>query len=241
MLQTTRGIVFHHFKYSDSSVIAKIYTEQFGLQSYMVKGVRSKKSKGKAGALQPLSLVEVVAYMKSGKQLHTVRELRLSQPYTSIPFDMLKSTMAIFITEVLYKTIREEEGNQPLFDYLHNSLQIFDLEEDCLNFHLYFLLHLTKYLGFFPQEVDSAECNFFNLEEGVFCREKPLHSNVLASQECEDFRTLLGTNFDGLNTLSISNNGRREVLNGIITYFRLHLEGMKDVKSHQVLEAVLND
>ena len=173
--------------------------------------------------------------------MHTVRELRLSHPYSTIPFDMMKSTMAIFLTEVLYKTIREEEGNQALFDFLHNALQIFDLEEECLNFHLYFLIHLTKFLGFFPEDGANSGYEFFDLQEGVFCKEKPLHSNVLAYQDCESFRSLLGTKFDGLNTLSISNNGRRALLNGIITYFRLHLDGMKDVKSHQVLEAVLND
>jgi DNA repair protein RecO (recombination protein O) len=241
MLQTTRGIVFHHLKYSDTSVIAKIYTEESGLQSYIVKGVRSRKSRGKMGTLQPLSLVELVAYQKKSGGLHHMKEIRLSHPFTSIPFDILKSTMVLFLTEVLYKTIKEESANPPLFNYLSSAIQVLDLEEECVNFHLYFLTHLTKFLGFYPQECTLDNPQFFDLEEAVFTLEKPLHSNILGPQECKGFRAILGTNFDGIKRLQIGNSTRRELLNGIISYFRLHLEGMKDINAHEVLETVLND
>lgn len=239
MLQTCQGIVLHQLKYSDSSVIAKIYTLERGLQSYMVKGVRSKKGRHKAVALQPLSLVEVVANYKPGNQLQTLREIRLSKPFSTIPFDEIKRTMALFLTEILYKTIREEEGNPDLYTFLSTSIEVLDAEDQCNNFHLWFLMRLTQYLGFSPISDEQEEVQFFDLREGAFGQHKPLHDDFLEGPSCLLFQRILGTKFAVISELEVSNVQRREILQKIILYFRLHLEGMQEIKSHQVLETVL--
>ena len=121
MLSSTKGIVIHHFKYSEKSVIAKIYTKKYGLQSYILNGVRNKKSKNKAAYLQPLSLVEIDANHKDNKGLQRVKTIEFEIPFNSIPFEIGKSSIAFFIAEILYKSIKEEEANIPLFEFLHKK------------------------------------------------------------------------------------------------------------------------
>ncbi|PIZ05346.1 MAG: DNA repair protein RecO, partial [Flavobacteriales bacterium CG_4_10_14_0_8_um_filter_32_5] len=127
MLHTTKGIVIHQFKYGEKSVIAKIYTEKFGLQSYIINGVRSKKSTNKFAYLQPLSLVEINAYHKENKGLQHLKSIKLDIPFQYIPFDVYKGSIAFFVAEVIYKTIKEEEANSELFDFLYNSVQVLDV------------------------------------------------------------------------------------------------------------------
>ena len=143
MYHTTRGIVLHCIKYSETSVIAKIYTEKLGLQSYMVKGVRAAKSKSKAAMLQPLTLLEMEVSHRENKGLQYIKEFRRAFIYQSIPFDTLKSTISFFLLEVISKTIREHEPNDELFEFLYESLCALDRAEK-LNpdFHLVFLLRL---------------------------------------------------------------------------------------------------
>ncbi|MBE9480196.1 MAG: DNA repair protein RecO, partial [Bacteroidetes bacterium] len=144
MLFKTRGIVFHQIKYSESSVIAKIYTELFGIQSYLIKGVRNKKSKIKSALLQHLSIVDLVVYHKEKSNIQYIKEIRSEYQFTSIPFDIRKSSIAVFINEILYKSIHEEEANQNLFDYLLNSIKLLDMiTKRFVDFHLLFTIGLT--------------------------------------------------------------------------------------------------
>src|SRR3990172_7140574 len=122
MIYKTRGIVLHHIKYSETSVIAKIYTELFGLQSYLINGVRSQKAKVKANLLQPLSLVDMIVYHKEKKGLQRIRDVSGNPPLSSIPYDFPKSSVALFIAEILYKSIREEEANTNMFEFIFHSI-----------------------------------------------------------------------------------------------------------------------
>src|SRR4051812_33656990 len=132
MLHKTRGIVFHVTPYAESSVVAKIYTEQLGLQSYLVNGVRSKKAKIKSGLLQPLSLLDMVVYHKDRGGLQRIKELRQATggQFSTIPFDVVKSSVVIFINEVLYKSVKEEEANPQLFDFIFHALQLLDIRTE---------------------------------------------------------------------------------------------------------------
>ncbi len=239
MLHTTRGIVLHHIKYSETSVIAKVYTETFGLQSYILKGVRRKGSKNKSALLQPLSLIELVAYHKEKGGVQNVKEIRLHKPFISIPYEITKSSIALFINEILYKVIREEGSNKELFEFLFNAIQLLDLEEHCVNFHLHFLTHLSKYLGFFPHNAGIQNPLYFDLEEGTFTNLHPLHQHFIEGEENKAFQTILGTNFDGINRLKFSHQMRKSLLNHLVLYYRLHLEGVNEINAHQVLETVL--
>jgi DNA repair protein RecO (recombination protein O) len=157
MLHKTRGIVFHVTEYSESSVVAKIYTELFGLQSYLINSARKKSPKIKPASLQPLSLIDLMVYHKERSGLQRLAEARTQPALKSIPFDIRKSSIVLFINEVLLKSVKEEESNRALFDFIFSSVELLDLQDEVQSdFHLVFLLQLTKYLGFYPQDNFSA-------------------------------------------------------------------------------------
>lgn len=266
MISKTRGIVLHRIKYSESSIIAKIYTEQSGLCSFLVQGARKKTSAVKANLLQPLSLIELVAYHKESTGLQKMKEMKNDHPLTSIQSNFAKTSIALFLSEILLRSIREESPNKPLFSFLHNSLVILDELENPANFHLLFLIKLTKFLGFFPHDFfpnpgsfigephfayqavanghshDPKENTlFFNLSEGVFEKEKPCHPHFLDHDSATILRQLISMDFDALKFFSVDRRNRKILLEKIIDYYRLHLTGFQEIKSHQVLETVLRD
>ena len=241
MLQSTKGIIFHTLPYSDNRVIAKIYTEEFGLRSYIVTVSRSKKGKIKNSLLQPLTQVDVVADYRENKTLHSIRELSVRIPYQHLHEDIVKTSLALFVAEVLYKSVREEESNPPLFSFLSNSLLILDLQQEGVaNFHLVFLLQLTKYLGFFPQENNAGPNSVFDLRDGVFRPTFKDHPLFMDAPESRLLEQLLPLNFGNMSTLPLSGEARRILVKHLLRYFELHLDTVHDVKSHHVLEAVLN-
>ena len=241
MLETTRGIVFHHVRYSDSSIIAKIYTEQFGLQSYLVRGLRNRRSDTKRALFQHLNLLEMVVSHRGNKELQQLKELHISYPFNSIPFDIRKSAIALFLNEVLYQVIREEEPNPALFEFLFRSITILDhLDSNIASFHLTFLLQLSRFLGFFPKNNYSGSESFFDLIEGRF-------TNLIGPEDLiagEPFSGYLSalTNFQGNYQfgLQISQTHRPELLKIILNYYKHHVPGIREFKSHTVLHEVLH-
>ena len=241
MLYKTRGIVIHNIKYSETSVIVKIYTELFGLKSYILRGVRKKRSKIKSNILQPLTLVELDVYNKEKSDIQQLREIRNIHQFESLPFVIQKSSITLFIAELLYKSIREEEKNQNLFEFVFNSIKFLDASEDRItDFHLLFSLQLTRYLGFFPQGKYSSQKTFFDLEEGMFIANPPRHPYFLENPLSEKFYQLLVSPYENLDILKISNESRKQILDKIIQYYKLQLPGIKDIKSHLVLAEVLS-
>ncbi len=243
MLSSTKGIVIHHFKYSEKSVIAKVYTEKYGLQSYILNGVRNKKSKNKAAYLQPLSLVEIDANHKDNKGLQRVKVIELETPFNSIPFDIGKSSIAFFIAEILYKCIKEEEANIPLFQFLHKAIQVLDLSGNGYsNFHIIFLVNLCKHLGFYPQVSNISDINssYFDLQEGFFTTLLPHHKAFVDPPISTLLYQTLGTNFDAMETLEITHKQRKILLSTILNYYSLHLSNFDNLKTLEILEEVLN-
>jgi DNA repair protein RecO (recombination protein O) len=239
MLHKTRGIVFQVTDFGETSVVAKIYTELFGLQGFLVNSVRKKNAKVKQHVLHPLSLVDLVVYHKERKGLHRVAEVRSSPALQNIPFNIIKNSVTLFLDEVLCKSIREEEPNQQLFDFLFHSIQLLDVQSPVNNdFHLCFLVQLTKYLGFFPAENFSGEEKFFNLREGVFQDEPPGHMNYMDAGLSEIFSLLLQSSLDFSSRLSAPVAQKRKLMEKLLEYYRLHLTGFTEVKSLKVLEEV---
>lgn len=239
MLHKTRGIVFNTFKYSDNSLIAKIYTEEFGLQSYLLNAVHRQRSAAKMGVLQPLTLVDCVVYRKEKKQLQRVREIKCGHPYVTIPAEITKSSILIFLNEILYKCIREEEKNTELFGFIHAALQVLDLKAgNCSNFHLLFLVQLTKYLGFYPNGKFSVQTKIFDLQSGGFRRQEPAHPFFLNEKLSKKLDELLNSSFDKLETFSITAAQRKTLLEGLIGYYELHLSSIQEIRSHKVLEEI---
>lgn len=240
MLHRTDGIILHTVNYSESSVIAKIYTREFGLQSYLISGVRGKKSKHRSALLQPLSLVDIIVSNSGKTGLNRITEISLLHPYSDIPYDVIKSSIAIFLNEVLYKVLKEEQGDTDLFEFIKNALLFLDLrQESCAAFHIYFMLQLSAYLGFAPQGESDEQHPLFDLVEGRFSSTVPSHSRYLHQQSSRLFCELIKARFEDFHAIPMTRVQRKELLNAIILYYQLHIPGFGDLKSLQVLEEVV--
>lgn len=241
MLHKTRGIVLHHIKYAETSVIVTIYTESFGRQSYIINGVHSKKAKIKANILQPLFLLNMEVYYKPKNDLQRVKEVYNDFVFSSLPYDIRKSTLAIFIAEILYKVIQEHEPNNELFNYLYNSIQVLELKENGIsNFHLYFLLHLTKHLGFFPNNNYNEQNCYFDIKQGRFVQIKPISNQGLDPESSRYLYQLLKFSENQHEDLKIPYNIRLNLLEHIVEYFILHNEGIHSIKSLSILKEVFH-
>ena len=239
MLHKTRGIVFQVTDFGESSVVAKIYTELFGLQGFLINSVRKKNAKVKQNMLHPLALVDLVVYHKERKGLHRIAEVRSNPVMQNIPFNMVKNSIILFLDEVLCKAIREEEPNQQLFDFIFHSVQLLDVQSPVNNdFHLCFLIQLTKYLGIYPTENFSAEEKIFNLREGIFQADLPSHMNYMDVLLSGIFYTLLQSSMNFSAPLSAPVHQKRMLIEKILDYYRLHLTNFSEIKSLRILEEV---
>lgn len=240
MLITVRGLVLHHFDYGDSSIIAHVYTDLYGRISVMISGIKGRKSKFSMNMVQALSLVEMEIYYRQNRDIHRVREMSNYIQYHTIPFDIVKSTQAMFIAEVLYKALREEEANRRLYDFFENALQVFDLQErNISNFHMVFLVRLSKYLGFFPQDNYSAGNCLFDLRNGHFTAAPVMHPDFISQALSERLHVLLGVNMKEAETLEMGYDMRVGLISAIIDYFSLHINDFGRVRSLEVLKEVL--
>ncbi|CAN5349789.1 DNA repair protein RecO [soil metagenome] len=240
MLTNTRGIVFHTVPYSDSRIICKMYTEHSGVESFILTISRSKKAKIKNNLLQPLTQLDLVVDYRGKGGLQSVRELSCSTPYQHLQEDIIKTSIALFLAEVLYKSVKEEEANEQLYSFIANSLHILDLQEEGVaNFHLVFLLQLTKFLGFYPQPNFAGEKSIFDLRDGVFRDKFPDHLHYLDAPEARMLERLCGLTYSNMEFFPLSGEMRRIMVKHILRYYDLHLHNMHEVKSHEVLEVVL--
>lgn len=239
MIVKTRGIVLSTLRYSDSSVIVRIYTEIAGLRSFMVRTGKGKSALMKMSMLQPLGLVELSFDRDEKKSLHSPRSLERDGILKGIPFDTVKTCIALFMAEVVGRSIAEEETNTRVFAFLHRSVMMLDEETDPVkNFHLKFMIEFSGHLGFFPHE-RNHDAAFFDLLEGEFVNHEPLHPHYLQGSCVAIFERLIDTPFSEHHAVRIGNDNRRLLLQGLVDYYRLHLHGMKEIQSHKVLEEVL--
>ncbi|PST84130.1 DNA repair protein RecO [Pedobacter yulinensis] len=241
MLHKLKGIVLKTTDYSESSVVVQIFTDLFGTQSYLINGVKKPRAKISLNMLQPLHLLDLVAYHKASNQVQRVAELRTSPVFTSIPYDLVKRTIVIFLNEVLYKSIRGQDADQNLFDFIHHALCWLDGSggQD-QNFHLSFLLKLTGFLGFGPGGTGRGDHLYFDLQEGAFGSALPSHPYFLDEEDADLFLKLFRAKFDSLHELSISTTRRRAILGKILIYYQLHVAAFGEVKSHKILEEILS-
>ncbi len=240
MLLKTRGIVLKAIKYSETSVIIDIYTEAKGLQSYIVSGVRSKKPKAVAGYLQVTSLVDMVVYFQENvKKLFRTKEIKAAYNYTSLPFDVKKGTVGIFIAEVIKKTIFESEGNPAMFRFFFDTYVFIDrTKQPVTNVHLYFLVAYTHYMGFYPQMDIRKEYRFFDMVNGIFLREKPNHLYFFDEKMTNILRQLLSIEMRDCHLVTITGKERNTFLDKMLSYYNYHIDSFAGIKSHEILRTV---
>ncbi|GAB3763368.1 DNA repair protein RecO [Spirosoma pomorum] len=229
MLQKTRGIALSYIRYRETSIIARVYTEEFGLQSYIVNGVRSAKSKNNRIAFfQPLTLLDMVVYYKNDRDLHRLSEVKTLYPFQSLPFEVAKSTIGMFITEMLNKVLKEEAGSPILFRFLVDSILFLEYAQSNFeNFHLAFLLKLSFFLGFGP--------------EGAREFEDQLRENSYAFLPDDEMETALNIMVrQPLGTpILLTRSARNELLDALVAYYQIHVDSVGEVKSLPVLREVL--
>jgi DNA repair protein RecO (recombination protein O) len=221
MIHKTRGIVFRFTKYGETSVIVTIFTELFGLQSYIVNGIRSKSAKNKIALYQPLTLLNLVVYHRENSNIERIKEVSCFHPYHSLTADVKKSTVAIFISELINKTVKEESHAKAMFEFICDSLITIDgLKTGFENAHLIFMIKLSRYLGFGPQFVNE------------------LLAARIADEETEKaLAILIRADYDQM--IHLNNHQRRNVLDVLLKFYSDHIESLGEIRSVQVLREVL--
>ncbi len=230
MLYKTKGIALSYIRFKESSIIAKIYTESFGIQSYIVNGVRNAKSKGNKIALfQPLTLLDLVVYHKGKNDaVHRISEIKCTTPFHSIPFEMSKSAIALFLTEILSKTLKEEEKNEELFQFLENSISDLDhLVSNFENFHLQFLGHYAAFLGFGIESVSDLESELKQNNYPYLMN--PADSKIMSE--------ILSNAAYG--NIKMERSTRAAMLDKFLFFYKIHIEGLGEIKSLDVLKVVM--
>ncbi|HSI70374.1 MAG TPA: DNA repair protein RecO [Gillisia sp.] len=239
MIINTRAIVISAIKYSEADLVVKCFTQTSGLKSYLLRGVlKSRKGKFKASMFQPLTQLELVAKHKDKGSLEYLQDARVLLHYQSLHTNVVKSTMVLFLSEVLRNAIQEEEQNEPLYFYLEEAFKFLDNTDNISNFHLLFLLRLTRYLGFYPDDsLEEGTC--FNLLDGIF-------QDIKTNEYCIDgpnfllLKQLLGTNFDDLHNIKLTKSARANFLTMLLAYYRLHIESFKNPQSLTVLNEIFH-
>lgn len=235
MLVKTKALVLSTLKYQEKSLIVKCFTYSDGLKSYFVPNAYSgKKSNQKIAYFQPLTLLEIEAVHKNKGTLEHFREIKLYATYQTIPMDVVKSTIVIFLSEILHHSIREEEKNTPLFTLIESALLWLDAHDDIANFHLILLLEVSKYLGFYP-EMGNSTAPFFELIEGVFVPFQGV--SCLSEYETVLWRKLMEQKMDKPGKVFTASE-RSILLKIIMDFYAIHLEGFKKPKSLEVLREV---
>lgn len=237
MLTKTQAIVLHSLKYGETRLIVDMFTRSQGRQSFIVSIPKSVKGKIKKQLFQPLTLLEIESDLRPKLQLQKLSDVRLASPFSSIPFDPNKLSISLFIAEFLYYALRSEQHNEPLFDYIVNSIQWLDAQTDRFaNFHLVFLMRLSRFLGFYPNLDHYQTGDYFDLRESVFLSTPPVHRDFLHPQEAEKIRLMMRMDFPTMHLFRMSHQERNRLLEVSLIYYRLHLPDFPELKSVSVLQ-----
>ena len=234
MLVATEAIVLHTLKYAEADLIAHCYTLSDGRKSYMLRRIlKSKKGALRPSLFQPLTQLEIIANHKNKGTLESIREAKVLSPYKTLHTDVVKTSVVMFLSEVLKDAIQEEESNEALYHYITNAFNFLDAVDDFANFHIYFLLNLTQYLGFYP-DVSEDNAMYFNLLEGTF-QKNATNSYCEKGAHVVALRQFFGIKFDAVSQIKLNKTTRLEVLHLLIGYYQLHLHGFKKPKSLAIL------
>ena len=243
-VQKTKGIVLRTVKYGETSVIVSIFTEAFGLQSYLVNGVRvsSKKGSGKANLFQPTAILDLVVYHNELKQLQRIKEFKWAHIYSQILSDVKKNAVAVFMIELLAKCVKQPEANAELFQFTEDSFLHLDECEDAVmaNFPLFFSLHLPVFFGFRIDDNYSETNKYLDLQEGSFVPFAPGHPHFLDEKQAFITSQLLKVQQpEELKDIKLNHETRRNLLFAYERFFALHIQDFGTMKTLPVLREIL--
>lgn len=247
MTHKTSGIVLRSVKYGETSLVVTVFTEKFGLQTYMVNGVRTaKKTNNKAALFQPASLLNMVVYHHSQKTMQHIKEYSWSFLYKNILSNVVKNSVALLMVELLQKSLKQPEENPELFYFCEDALQQLDNAQASVtaNFPLFFLLHLSHFFGFRIYDATATQLQsedlYLDLQEGNFVTSPPQHIYILQKEDAIITAELLQTmQPNELAQIKLNQQKRRFLLQKYLDYYALHISDFGQLKSWQVLQEVL--
>jgi len=240
MIESTKALVLHQIRYSDSGIVVQFFTRKYGRLSCLIKGMRKKKSGKQNVFFQPMFLLDVAIYYKNTRELQTIKDFSPYYSPADIYSNIKKSSVAVFLSEVLTSVLREESPNEHLYDFLENSIVYFDsCKKGFANFHLVFLAILSAYLGFEPGRGIIGGKNYFDLLNGRFVPVPPVHGKYVNQEISEILATLFSSSsYETIHEIILTGALRNEVLEILVKYLSLHLPGLKKIKSLEVLKEV---
>jgi DNA repair protein RecO (recombination protein O) len=239
MLEKTKGIILHQVKYTDSGIVAQLYTRKFGRQSFLIKGMRNKKTGKHNIIFQPMFILDVEMYYKASREMQTLKEFSVAYSPYEIHSNINKSCVAIFLGEVLTAVLKEESPHEEMFDFIEESIVYFDgCKNNYANFHIAFLAGLSSFLGFEPSLQVNTDDAFFDLQNGMFVPAPPVHGKYATREISDILAVFFASSYYSANLISLTGILRNEVLETLINYYSLHLTGLKKIKSLEVLKEV---
>jgi len=230
--------VLHHLRYNDKSLICRVFTAEAGLKTFLIRvGTNPKRSV--LPLLQPMNIIEFDSKLKESGAMNTLKDLRLAVHYSEVPFNPIKGAIALFMDEVLYKTIHDDYQNLDLYQLIVRAMLLLDQEQDVRNFPIWFLLELSKEYGFYPQresEVDAV----FDLKNGFFYPKNVPCPQPLSSEASFALLEMLDKEYEEITSLRHPASVRRALLEGLVQYLQLHLENLRNIRSLSILHEVFH-
>ena len=237
MLVKTKAIVLHSFKYGESRMIVDMFTEEAGRLSFIISIPKTSKGRIKKQYFQPMTLLEVECDVRQNVQLQKLKDAHLLTAYTSIPFSPEKLALSLFIAEFLYHALRSEQQDKLLFTYVCDSMQWLDtVEVGFANFHLTFLMRMSRFLGFYPNLDDYVDGCVFDLRTATFSLQVPTHRDFLDSHDSQLIHTLMRMDFPTMHLFQLSHHDRNRITEVLLHYYRLHIPQFPGLKSLGVLQ-----
>ncbi len=249
MTHKTKGIILRSIKYGETSLVVTILTELFGIQTYMINGVRtSKKSSVKASQFQPAAIVELVVYHHEQKNIQRIKESKWAYLYSNVLSDVIKNSVALYMVELLQKCLKQPEANADLYNFCEDALMALDGAGKTVtaNFALYFSLHLPYFFGFKPQAgidgdiIDESAPLYFDLKEGEFMLQAPHHQHFIEGAMAHHTLQLLKVMQPGeLEDFKLNHNIRRKLLLAYQDFYVLHISEFGMMKTLSIMQTVL--
>jgi DNA repair protein RecO (recombination protein O) len=241
MLEKTSGIILNQIKYTDSGIIARLYTRKFGRQSFLIRGMRNRKA-GKNNILfQPLFILDLEISYKASRELQSLKEFSVSFTPYDIYSNIKKSCVAIFLGEVLTSVLREESPHEEMFDFIRDSIIYFEKsKEGFANFHLVFLAGLSSFLGFEPGQRNNDDEIYFDMVNGNFVPLPPVHGHYANAEISNILALILNLSYDTACSITLTGILRNEILDTLVRYYSLHLPGLKKINSLEILKEVFS-
>lgn len=238
MLQKEQGILLSTIRHNDKTSVVHIFTKSHGHVSFIFHLAKTGKSVARNTLLQPLTQIEFDTQYIPTNSLQQFREPKNISPYTDIPFNPVKRAVALFISEFLSYSLKEESKNERLFNYIENSINWLDGSSNFSNFHLIFMIGVTQFLGICPNSDNYLPGSFLDLQNGDFSKEEPSHNDYLSAELSYKFALLLSSEYDNMDNVPLTRQGRIQMLNCMNEYFKLHIPSFPTLKSIEILESI---